>query len=281
MPETPIITVKNLSCLSGSQFLLNSISWQVKKGEQWVVFGRNGCGKTTLLSIIAGYKSYTSGSVEVFGQPFTAENILAMRKRIGWISASFFDKYYQNEMVLDIVLSALSGALGVPFDVSNQQLAKAKKLLAELGLKNKIHTPFDLLSKGERQHVLIARSFMTDPEILILDEPGTGLDVLARERLLTIIKQLADTLETTIIYVTHYPEEILPMFDNTLLLRNGAVYKIGPTKTLFTSEVMSDFFDYPITINYADERYRFSLDSQAPESLLYLTATERMVTPHA
>lgn len=263
MTADTVIRVKNLSCLSGSQFLLHNISWEVQKGEQWVVFGRNGCGKTTLLSIIAGYKSYSSGELEVFGQTYTASNILEIRKRIGWISSSFFDKYYHEESVLDIVLSALSGALGVPFDVSNAQIAKAKRLLTDLGLKDKIDCTFDMLSKGERQHVLISRAFMTDPEILILDEPGTGLDVLAREKLLVTIKELAAERDTTIIYVTHYPEEILPNFDKTMLLRNGAVYKIGPTQELFTSEIMSDFFSYPATIKYTGERYNFSIQSEA------------------
>ncbi len=263
MSEDVVINVKNLSCLSGSQFLLNNISWQVNKGEQWVVFGRNGCGKTTLLSIIAGYKSYSTGTLEIFGQKFDAANILDLRRRIGWISSSFFDKYYHEEAVLDIVLSALSGTLGLPFEIENAQMAKAKRLLIDLGLKDKIHATFEMLSKGERQHVLIARAFMTEPEILILDEPGTGLDVLARERLLATIKELAVVQDTTIIYVTHYPEEILPSFDKAMLLRNGAVYKLGLTRELFTSEVMSDFFSYPAQIHYTGNRYNFSIPAEA------------------
>ena len=261
-PET-IVEVKNLSCLSGSQFLLNNISGTIKQGEQWIVFGRNGCGKTTLLSIVAGYKQFSSGKLTVFGQSYSAENILDIRKQIGWISSSFFDKYYHEEAVLDIVLSSLSGALGVPFEVTNAQIKKAKRLLTDLGIPDKINATFDMLSKGERQHVLIARAFMTDPQILILDEPGTGLDVLARERLLATIKDLAAARDTTIIYVTHYPEEILPSFDKALLLRNGTVYKIGATQELFTSEVMSDFFSFPVNIQYANERYNFSIRSEA------------------
>ena len=262
MGADTVINVKNLSCLSGSHFLLNNISWQVNRGEQWVVFGRNGCGKTTLLSIIAGYKSFSGGTLEVFGESYTAENILSLRKRIGWVSSSFFDNYYTQEMVLDIVLASLSGALGLEFTTTNSQIKKAKALLSELGLKSKIDAPFDKLSKGERQHVLIARAFMTDPEILILDEPGTGLDVLAREKLLATIKALAIAQDTTIIYVTHYPEEILPSFDQCLLLRNGAVYQKGKTKALFTSEVMSDFFSYPVQIS-GSERFNFAIDSSA------------------
>jgi iron complex transport system ATP-binding protein len=263
MSAETVIKVKNLSCLSGSQFLLYNINWEIKKGEQWVVFGRNGCGKTTLLSIIAGYKSFSSGELEVFGQTYDASNILDIRKRIGWISSSFFDKYYHGERVLDIVLASLTGALGMPLEVENAQLAKAKQLLTQLGLRDKIDNTFDMLSKGERQHVLIARAFMTDPEILILDEPGNGLDVLARERLLATIQTLAAGRDTTIIYVTHYPEEILPSFDKSLLLRNGAVYQTGTTQELFTTEVMSDFLNHAIHVEYTGERYNFSLPSDA------------------
>lgn len=260
-----IIEVENLCCLSGSQFLLNNINWQVKAGEQWVVFGRNGCGKTTLLSIIAGYKNYSSGKIRVFGEEYTKDNILDIRKKIGWVSSSFFDKTYQQESVFDIVLSSLTGTMGRDFNVSNKDIAKARLLLERLGLKTKIDASFATLSKGERQNVLIARAFMTNPEIMILDEPGTGLDVLAREVLLATIKDLAEDKNTTMIYVTHYPEEILPSFDKCLLLRNGATYKIGATKELFNSEQMSDFLSYPVQITPADGRYAFAIQSAGLE----------------
>lgn len=262
MPTETIIKATHLSCLSGSQFLLNNINWEVKKGECWVIFGRNGCGKTTLLSIVSGYKGFSSGTLEIFGQEYSANNILDIRKKIGWVSSSFFDKYYTQESVLDIVLSSLSGTLGMPFTISNSDIAKAKHLLTNVGLKDKIHSPFDTLSKGERQQVLISRAFMTDPEILILDEPGTGLDVLAREKLLSTIEDMSNK-NTTIIYVTHYPEEILPFFDKAMLLRNGTVYKIGDTKSLFSSDILSDYFNYPVEIQYANERYNFSINKQA------------------
>ncbi len=260
MSAETVIKVKNLSCLSGSQFLLHNISWEVKKGEQWVVFGRNGCGKTTLLSIIAGYKSFSSGELEIFGQKYNASNILEIRKRIGWISSSFFDKYYHEERVIDIVLGSLSGALGVPFEVENAHIAKAKRLLTDLGLKDKIDSTFDMLSKGERQHVLISRAFMTDPEILILDEPATGLDVLARERLLATIKELAAERDTTIIYVTHYPEEILPMFDKCVLMKDGAFYQMGTTSEIFTKENISAFINHDVTVDAREGHYYVSME---------------------
>ena len=267
MAET-LIKVRSLSCQAGAQYLLHDINWQIERGDQWVVFGRNGCGKTTLLSIIAGFKNFTDGDLEVFGEHYTAENILTLRQRIGWISSSFFDKYYTSETVLDIVLSGLFGTLGVQFSIPNTATQKAKGLLTELGLYTKIMSPFDMLSKGERQQVLIARAFMTAPELLILDEPGTGLDALARERLLGTIQKLAEAQDTTIIYVTHYPEEILPSFDKCLLLRSGVIYQTGQTGALFTSEIISDFFDYPVQVSRENDRYNFQIAPTALESLL-------------
>ena len=257
MENEVVIRMEHLNCLSGSKYLLNNINWKVQRGEQWVVFGRNGCGKTTLLSIIGGYQRYASGVLEINGEEITEENVLSVRKKIGWISSSFFDKYYHKELVIDIVLAGLSGTLGKPIAVRNGEIRKAKELLERLGIGHKADMPFDMLSKGERQHVLIARAFMTTPEILILDEPGTGLDVLARERLLKTVQELAQDHRVTLIYVTHYVEEILPSFTKCMLLRNGAVYKIGETKELLRSEVMSDFFDYAVNIREQNGRYFF------------------------
>ncbi len=230
MANENIIEVENLCCLSGSQFLLNNISWQVKRGEQWVVFGRNGCGKTTLLSIIAGYKSYSSGKVKVFGEEYTKDNILDIRKRIGWVSSSFFDKTYTQESVFDIVISALTGAMGRDFNVSNKDIAKARLLLESLGLKTKIDSSFTTLSKGERQNVLIARAFMTNPEIMILDEPATGLDVLARRELWQVIRSLRGRV--TVILTTHYLEEAEALSDRIGILSHGRLRICGTAQEL-------------------------------------------------
>lgn len=99
-----LVKAQNLSCQAGAHYILNDINWEIKKGEQWVVFGRNGCGKTTLLSIIAGYKAFSDGTLEVFGEEYSKENILELRRKIGWISSSFFDKCYTTERVIDIIL---------------------------------------------------------------------------------------------------------------------------------------------------------------------------------
>ena len=250
-----IINVENLTCLVGNRAILSNIDWKIKKGDHWVVFGLNGSGKTTLLSILAGYRSYTLGKVEVFGAPYTAQNILEKRKRIGWISSSFYDKYYTKESVLQIVLAGVTGKLGVNGSITNADIKKAKHLLTELGMAEKMNRTFDSLSKGERQSVLIARELMTNPEILILDEPGTGLDIYARERMLSLVKTLAQNPEITIIYVTHYTEEILNVFDQCLLLKHGRIYAKGNTQEIFREGLISDFLETSAKIKKVDDSY--------------------------
>lgn len=239
-----MIKAENLACQSGRRYLVHQISWEVQAGEHWILFGMNGCGKTTLLSIIAGFKGYTKGKLQVFGQEYNEENIFVLRKRIGWVSSSFFDKYLSWESALDIVLSGVSGTLSLSKDITDTDVKWARRLLKELRLNQKIDQPFALMSKGERQCVLIARALISRPEILILDEPGTGLDIYARDYVLHAIDDLAKNSDMTIIYVTHYAEEILPSFDKTILMKDGRIFKQGSTVDLFTNEVFSEFMEY-------------------------------------
>ena len=247
-----IIKAENLACQSGRRFLIHQINWEVQKGDHWILFGMNGCGKTTLLSIIAGFKGHTKGKLQVFGQEYSEENIFELRKKIGWVSSSFFDKYLSWESALDIVLSGVSGTLSLSKDITDADVKQARKLLKELRLESKIDQPFALMSKGERQCVLIARALISNPEILILDEPGTGLDIYARDYVLHAIDDLAKNSDMTIIYVTHYAEEILPSFDKTILMKEGRIFKQGLTKDLFNNETFSEFMEYESDITQKD-----------------------------
>lgn len=248
-----IINVEKLSCQSGNRYLLRDITWQVERGDRWVVFGLNGSGKTTLLSIIAGYKMPTGGKVEVFGEEYEDKNILKFRKKIGWVSSSYFDKYYTRESALSIVLSGLCGTLGMDSTVQPDDYIRAKELLKEWNLDKKFDLPFSTMSKGERQNVLIARALISSPEILVLDEPGTGLDVLAREQLLRKISILSEEKQMTIIYVTHYPEEILPMFDKCMVLRRGRIADIGSLNEVMSTERLCGTLEADITMQYMQD----------------------------
>ena len=261
-----VIETEALCYRAGRRYLLGDVSWQVARGEHWCVFGLNGCGKTTLLSIIAGFKQPTGGMVRVFGQAYSAENILALRRRIGWVSSSFFDQFYHKESALAIVLSGLAGGFGLNEMITAKDVRQAKALLGELGLGERVNHPFGLLSKGERQNVLLARALTASPEILILDEPCSGLDVIAREAVLGMVRDLARQTAMTIIYVTHYTEEILDVFEQALLLKNGRVYAQGRTADLFTAETLGDFLDYPVAVA-RDGRGRVQIAAEVPSHL--------------
>ena len=263
-----IVELDRVGFKTGYRYLLNDISWNIKKGEHWVVFGMNGSGKTTLLSIIAGFKHYTEGSMRVFGEVLTNDNILSVRKKMGWVSASFFDKYYSKESALHIVLSGKSGTLGLDETITLEDVRYAKELLEELQLGHRVNHTFDMLSKGQRQNVLIARALFANPEILILDEPCTGLDVYNRSYLFRTIEELSKRKQLTILYVTHYVEEILPMFENTLLLRNGHIFGQGKTESLITSEVMKKFLGYEVDVKH--EHGAYSLYMQTESSMIEL-----------
>lgn len=249
------VEIKDLCITSGNRYLLQNINWEIEEDENWVLFGENGCGKTTLLSTIAGFNKYHRGSLKVFDQEYTNDNILELRKQIGWVSSSFFDKYYHSEKAIDIVLSGLFGSLSKRFSVTNQDILKAQKLMATFHLKNKMERPFDTMSKGERQNVLLARAIMSDPKMLILDEPGSGLDVFARENMLKIVEEIAKEKESTVIYVTHYPEEILPLFTKCVLMKNGSFYTQGEIDEVFTSERVSDFVDSKVAVKKIDNKF--------------------------
>ena len=264
-----ILETAGLCCRMGKRYLLKDITWQVRAGEHWVVYGMNGSGKTTLLSIAAGFKHYTAGSLRVFGENYQDGNVLALRKKIGFVSSSFFDGLYSRESILDIVLSAKTGGLSVDSDITLADAIFAQKLLKSLNLGDKLTRQFDMLSKGERQNVLIARALFNRPQLLILDEPCNGLDVYNREYLFNTLEALAP--QVTLIYVTHYTDEISPLFGKTLLLKNGAVFAQGETQTLFTDETISRLLGYPVTIiRDADERLHIKLQARSDVAeLLY------------
>ena len=243
-----IIKTSELCYKSGRRFLINHINWEVKEGEHWLVFGMNGSGKTTLLSMIAGYKSPTSGTLEVLGKQYDKENIFELRKEIGWVSSSFFDKYYANETALRIVLSGLFGTFNIDYDVTDADVRRAKALLRELRMEGKMNRPFNSMSKGERQNVLIARALITQPKVLVLDEPGTGLDIRAREHMMNTVKALAESKKVTIIYVTHYPEEVQPFMNKTMLLKNGRAFAKGDTESVLTSDNLSILLDETVHV---------------------------------
>ena len=253
------VEIKDLCYKEGTKYLLKNINWEVKTGEQWVVFGMNGCGKTTLLSVLSGYRKYTKGTIKLFSQELNRSNAVFLRQRIGFVSSSYFDNIFMYENAINIVLSGLFGSLSERDNVKDNDVKKAVQLLRALGLREKAAYPYDMLSKGQRQKVLIARALMMQPELLVLDEPCTGLDILAREYFLNTVQQIIEETNVNVIYVTHHVDEILPVFNKAMLMKNGSVHSQGDMKQVFCNETLSKFFDYKTEVIWEKDKLRFNI----------------------
>lgn len=254
-----IAKATGLGYKAGNKFIIKDVNWEIRPREHWIVFGLNGCGKTTLLSMISGYKSNSHGELELFGTKLTEQNMLDIRKKIGFVSSSFLDNFYSSEAINDIVLSGQFGALGLQSSITDEDVRMATDILTQFGLKSKLGFPYDILSKGERQKVLLARALIADPELLILDEPCSGMDLLSREYILNTISSMAEEKNITIIFVTHHTEEILPIFTKGLLIKKGKVHSQGAIKKVFSDENMTDFFEYPTEVTWNDQRVNISI----------------------
>lgn len=251
-----IIEVKKLSCKTGQKYLLHDINWQVQEGEKWVVFGENGSGKTTLLSIIAGLKKYTSGTVKLFGEDYISERELEYRKRISFVSTSYYDKIFRNESVLQIILSGKTGTLSLSHQITNADVCSARRIMDFLRISYKKDMPYCMLSKGEQQSTILARALLANPDILLLDEAESGLDLIARLHLQQILKGIAEKKNITMISVTHYPNEISDLFQQCLLLKRGKTFKRGNISDVFSSSVMSDYFEQEVIVEKAAIGYQ-------------------------
>ncbi len=258
--DSALVNVKKLTVKVGRRMLLNEINWEVEPGQQWVVFGMNGSGKTTLLSAIAGYRHYSQGTVSLFGEKVTEDNILQMRKRVGLVSSSFFDNYYRNESAIEIILAGKTGMLGIDDSIDETDIGRAKEWLAKFDLTEKADMPFCTLSKGQRQNVLLIRAMFNEPEILILDEPCSGLDIDARERVFEMVREIVREGKTSIIYVTHYTEELLDVFTHALILKKGRAFAKGTMDECFSADTLGRLLERPVSVTRDEDgrmRVRF------------------------
>lgn len=256
MAET-IISARGLTYQVGKRCLLKDVNWDVEEYSRWIVIGRNGCGKTTLLSLLSGYQDYQNGDLLFRGTPYNELDIFDIRRKMGWISGSFFDRVYHHESVLDILLAGLSGSYGVePSFVRSDDIVRAKYILSYFGLENRLDAGYDCLSKGERQLVLIARALMIQPEVMLFDEPMTGLDVVSREQVMRFIRNLLLKKQQTMIYVTHHFDEISSdLFDHCMLLRDGSIFQKGAIEDIFQSDVISRFLGKNVDVARKEDGY--------------------------
>ncbi|PKL38869.1 MAG: molybdenum ABC transporter ATP-binding protein [Spirochaetae bacterium HGW-Spirochaetae-1] len=237
------------------KFILRDISWHIQRGENWVLFGRNGAGKTRLLEIITGYQFPSRGVVYRFGDSSAGNDIRELRKRIGYVGTPLREKFSPHEKIIDVVLSGIFASVGLYEEAEYSDRGYARDLLGLVGMDLRVNEPFGVLSDGEKQKIIMLRAIINEPELLILDEPSKGLDIGAREDLLEAIKKIDALGNSSILYVTHHIEEILPLFTRTYILKNGEQFFCGNTGEGITGESLTMLFERPIAVERIHDRY--------------------------
>jgi iron complex transport system ATP-binding protein len=246
-----------VSVIRGGNHLVRGLSWQVELDERWVVLGPNGAGKTTLLNLASGRIHPTLGSAYVLGERLGRTDVNELRTRIGLTTGSFAERLPPDERVLDVVVTAawsVTGRWREQYDARDE--GRARQLLGQLGMGSLVDRTFGTLSEGERKRTQIARALMTDPELMLLDEPTAGLDLGGREDLLARLTELADDPDSpAMVLVTHHVEEIPPGFTHALLLREGTVVAAGLLGETVTAANLSKTFGLSLVVRRSGGRY--------------------------
>jgi iron complex transport system ATP-binding protein len=241
----------------GSATLLDDINWTVEEDERWAVLGPNGAGKTTLLQIAAAHMHPSSGEVHVLGERLGRVDVFELRPRIGLASSALAERIPGAEMVRDVVVSAGYSLLGRWREAyGRMDMRRAIALLDRFGVAQFADRAFGTLSQGEKARVQIARALMTDPELLLLDEPAAGMDLGGREDLLRRLTRFADDPDAPAsVLVTHHVEELPPGITHALLLRDGAIVATGLAHDVLTAEHLSTTFALPLEVERRGGRW--------------------------
>ena len=252
-----VLQFDDVSVVRGHNRILNSITWSAEGDERWVVLGPNGAGKTTMLQLAAAMMHPTSGMATVLDETLGDVDVFELRPRIGFASTALARRIPANETVLNVVLTAsysVTGRWNEQYDEVDTR--RAQRVLAEWKLDHLEGRRFGQLSDGEQKRVQIARAVMTDPELMLLDEPAASLDLGAREELLKLLGGFASAPDApAIIMVTHHVEEIPPGFGHALLLANGEIRAAGPIDEVLTAENLSETFNMSLEIERRDGRF--------------------------
>lgn len=244
------LRLRGVSFSRDGRAILADIDWTVRGAERWLVLGANGSGKTTLLRIASLYEHPSTGTVDVLGERLGRTDIRVLRRRIGVVSAALAQQLRPELRALDIVVTARYAALEPWWHrYSVSDYARAVVCLQQMSVDQYAERPFGTLSSGEQQRVLLARSLLNEPGLLLLDEPSAGLDLAGREQLVAALGELAaDPAAPPMVLVTHHVDEVPPGMTHVLLLRDGRIVGAGPIARVLSSESLSACFGLDLVL---------------------------------
>ena len=249
-----ILSYKNVSFRRDGREILKNINWEIKKGENWTLLGLNGSGKSTLLSMIPAYTFATSGEVSVFEKKFGTCVWAEVKEKVGFVSSSLntFSDSLNNQTLNNIVLSGKYNSIGIYQEITQKDREKANNIIKDFKLSHLKLNKFGTLSQGEQRKTLLARAFMNEPSLLILDEPCSGLDIRAREIFLKTLEESKSDIP--FIYVTHQIEEIIPSITHVAILDNGEIVSQGNKFEVLTEENLSKLYGIDLKIEWSNSR---------------------------
>ena len=252
------IDFNNVSVIRDGVTILENIDWQVADSERWVIVGPNGAGKTTLLKVAAAQIQPSTGSAMVLGETLGGVNVFDLRTRVGFASSALVSHIPNSETVLNSVLTASYAITGRwTEEYEDIDIRRARRVLAEWDLSDHADKPFGTLSDGERKRVQLARAVMTDPELLLLDEPVASLDLGAREQTVQVLGAYASSpAAPSMVMVTHHLEEIPQGFTHALLINDGQVVAQGAIDTVLSSDLLSETFGFGLQVTKVAGRFQ-------------------------
>lgn len=249
------LVLDDVTVRRGSTRLVEDVTWRVPTGSHWAVLGPNGAGKSTALKLAGGWWYPTTGTVDILGERLGRVELLKLRRRIGWVDPR---QRLGDHTVTDLVLSGVTGSNGLlpRWSPEEEELARLADLLELTGMASRSERRWMELSQGERARTLIARALITRPQLLLLDEPTTGLDLPGRELLLRVIDELREMRpDLTTVLVTHHVEEIAASTSDVLLMKDARVLASGPVADTLTSENLSELYELPVSLETVAGRW--------------------------
>ena len=251
-----ILNYKNITFKRDGRKILKDINWKVCEGENWALLGLNGSGKSTILSMIPAYTFATSGELSVFGKTFGSCVWNDIKAKVGFVSSTLnnFSDRLNTQTLSDVVLSGKYNSIGIYQEITQQDREEANKIIDDFKLTQLKTNKFSTLSQGEQRKTLLARAFMNKPELLILDEPCSGLDMRAREIFLKSLEENFKNKNMPFIYVTHQIEEIISSVTHVAILDKGEIVAQGNKFEVLTEENLSKLFDIDLKIEWSNGR---------------------------